>query len=89
MRVVCIKSDWTIGDKRICVPDRYPVKGEIYTVGFYEWDDENTYYYLKEIEGGLWNAKGFRPTDDTFGYFIADVLEKEIEFEEAVTKGEL
>lgn len=81
MRVVCLKSEWVISIKRYFTPYELPKKGEIYTVDFYEWEKENTYLALKEIPGGVYNSKGFRPVDDTFGEVICEILEQQIEYE--------
>ena len=84
MKVVCLKSEWAVSIKKNFMPYELPKKGEIYTIAFYEWDGDQTYYALRELPGGVYNSKGFRPTDETFGLIIADIIEKQVEFERTV-----
>ena len=89
MNVVALKSEWTYrkGCKEQCNP--HPIKGNIYTVCFVQDYGGDTYYCILELGKALWNAEGFRPTDNTFGIWQCDIIEKEVEFELVILKGDL
>jgi len=81
--VVCLKSDWK-GTKGNIIP--YPIKGEIYQVDEFLENPENTgddYYVLNGFDGA-WNTKGFRPTDDTFGEVVTEIIENQHIYEEVL-----
>jgi hypothetical protein len=81
--VVCLKSDW-VGKKGPLNPA--PIKGEIYQIDGIQENPEGTgndYYEIKGFDGA-WNTKGFRPTDDTFGEVVTEIIENQHIYEEVL-----
>lgn len=82
MKVVAIKSHWIVSIKRNFAPYELPQEGEIYEVVFVEHEGNDTYYCLRELPGGVFNSKGFRHIDDSFGEWVEETLIKELEYQE-------
>ena len=85
MKVVCINNK-TI--KRVHEEEKLIsyhlgdglVKGEIYTViGFCTNKFEDRNYIIEGVGKKL--VERFRPCDDTYGFVVADQIEKQVEFE--------
>lgn len=80
-KVVCIRDLWFVPDGP---PVSYPTpkQGEIYKPIHSFEDDGKSYYVFLEFKGS-YNAEAFRPVDDTFGPAMAEIIEKQLELEEA------
>jgi len=83
-RVVCIKGgSWGTWEIRVNIPD--PIKGEIYTVSGIVHIHGYPEYCLVEMGNKyLYNAKHFRPTDDTFGELVCERVSEMIEYEKVI-----
>jgi hypothetical protein len=92
MNVVCIKNFPLLGHIAgtnravVAVAKKYPVKGEIYKVLFtLECQDGITRYILDGLElTCAWNVCYFRPTDDTYGHVVTEIIEQQIEYEKVL-----
>lgn len=88
-RVVCV--DNTVNSYNNNPPNLFQTLkvGEIYTVLEIIHDDFTgkmiAYYRLMEIEDCAYSYKYFRPVDETFGEVVCDTIEKQVEFEEAIS----
>lgn len=61
----------------------HPVKGEIYQVTGVEHITEKHFYHLRGFDRATYEATNFRPVDNTYGELITEILEKQIEVEQA------